>query len=618
MAGGAGGHTVRTIRLAMFVACALCIATPAAVAQEEDVATRLDRVVLQLKWRHQFQFAGYYVAIERGYYRELGLEVEIVEAEPGLEPMDAVVEGRADFGVGTTDLLLMRDAGIPVVVLANIFQHSPLALMTLHDGGIRNIHELARGRLMIEPHSAELFAYLTDEGIALERLDLVPHDFDTRNLVSGRVDAMSVYSTDEPWDLKSQGVPYLLFRPIESGIDFYGDNLFTLQSRIDRHPEQVRRFVEASVRGWQYAMANPEETAALIVTRYDTVKSLPHLLFEAEGMQPLVNAGIVEVGYVNPGRWARIAEKYGALGMIDPDLDLAGFFYDAHSRADYGAYYRLIAVLAAIAAALAVLVLWYRRMNERLQREVAERKEAQAELALLLSIIGHDLRAPFNVLLNYGEMLVAQGAAMDAARLAGIFRNVRDAAAAAYTLLNNLLEWAALQTERTHAVPETVPAAELIDRVCDLLRPQAGAKGVALAIDAAPGVMLHADPRMIETVLRNVIGNALKYSQPGAAVSITVRGRGEETVIDVADRGIGIAPERLERLFAFEARRPVPGTSRESGSGIGLILSRDLVVANGGRLEVASTLDVGTTVTLLLPAGAPVRQAALAVSRAAR
>ena len=243
-----------------------------------------DRVVLQLKWLHQFQFAGYHAAVEKGFYREAGLEVELREAQPGRDPMAEVVAGRADFGVGTTDILLMRDRGEAVVVLAAIMQHSPLALMTRRDGGRRNIHQLAAGRLMIEPHSAELFAYFSREGIDVSKLDLVEHDFDVGRVLDGTVDAMSVYSTDEPWLMQVQGVDYTLFRPVDSGIDFYGDNLFTTEAQIDDHPDRVRAFLAASLKGWEYAMRHPEEIAQLIVDRYSDRKGLDWLLFEAKAM----------------------------------------------------------------------------------------------------------------------------------------------------------------------------------------------------------------------------------------------------------------------------------------------------------------------------------------------
>ena len=92
-------------------------------------AQALDVVTLQLKWRHQFQFAGYYAALEKGFYREAGLEVEIREGGPNVDAIDDVVTGRADFGVGTSGALIARTRGQKVVVLAAVFQHSPAILL---------------------------------------------------------------------------------------------------------------------------------------------------------------------------------------------------------------------------------------------------------------------------------------------------------------------------------------------------------------------------------------------------------------------------------------------------------------------------------------------------------
>ena len=202
----------------------------------------------------------------------------------------------------------------------------------------------------------------------------------------------------------------MLFKPIESGIDFYGDNLFTTRDQIEAHPDRVRRFREASIEGWEYAMANPREIVQLIQDRYGSPKSVGRLLFEAEAMQPLINAEIIEVGYINPGRWERIAERYAALGMVAPDLDLDGFIHSSGPAGGQVFANRMIAVLAAVAAVLGALVFWYVRINRRLQREIAKRAEAQRELekldgqkSLLLSIVGHDLRSAFNILLCYGE-----------------------------------------------------------------------------------------------------------------------------------------------------------------------------------------------------------------------
>ncbi len=216
-------------------------------AEGKDIT--LDSVTLQLKWTRQFQFAGYYAALEKGYYREAGLDVSIVPARPGLEPMSEVLHGKAEFGVGTTDVVLLQAKAEPVVVLAVIFQHSPLVLPVRKDAGVTSIHDLKGRRVMMEPHSAELLAYLESENLAASQLTLVPHSCDTKDLISGKVDAMSAYSTDEPFDLLRSGIDFLKFSPRSGGIDFYGDLLFTTDRQVRKHPRRVKAFLTASLRG---------------------------------------------------------------------------------------------------------------------------------------------------------------------------------------------------------------------------------------------------------------------------------------------------------------------------------------------------------------------------------
>ncbi len=290
-------------------------------------AAELTPITLQLKWRHQFQFAGYYLAEARGYYRAAGLEVRFVEATPGMKPIDEVLSGNAQFGVGTTDLLLYRYEKKKVVALAAIFQHSPIALMTLEGVG-RPLVSLKGTRVMVEPHSAELTAFLNREGLGPGAVEQVEHSFDPTDLIERRVEAMSVYVTDEPWTLSSQGVPYALFTPRSAGIDFYGDTLFTTESYLLAHPEVVSAFREASLRGWREAMADPDAAIDLIVQR-SSRKSRAQLLFEADAMAPLLQFDLVEPGYMSAARWRNIAEVYTEAGLLPPGLELEGFLYAA-------------------------------------------------------------------------------------------------------------------------------------------------------------------------------------------------------------------------------------------------------------------------------------------------
>src|SRR5574343_1822642 len=185
-------------------------------------AWALERVVLQLNWKHQFQFAGYYAAIEQGYFRDAGFEVALRELREGDDPIDIVLSGNADFGVAASELALQRARGKPVVALAAIVQHSPLILL-VNRRRVGSVDNLEGSRIMLAPHETELFAYLRREEI--KQFTTVPHTFDTRDLIEGRGEAMSGSATDAPYLLRKVGFPYQIFNPAAVGINFYGDTL---------------------------------------------------------------------------------------------------------------------------------------------------------------------------------------------------------------------------------------------------------------------------------------------------------------------------------------------------------------------------------------------------------
>jgi len=342
----------------------------------------LGQATLQLKWRHQFQFAGYYAAKEKGFYREAGLEVNIREASAAIDPIQEVLASRAQYGVGNSGLLLARQAGAPVVVLAAIFQHSPLLLIARGDAGVDSIHDLAGRRIMLEPHAEELLAYLRKEGIPASSIHPIPHNFDVVDLIQGKVDALSAYSSDETFLLEQAGFQYLTFTPRSVGIDFYGDNLFTSESELRTHPARVKAFREASLRGWKYAMQHPDEIIDFIHARYGTWHSKEHLAFEARQMVPLLRPELVEMGYMSEGRWKHIADTYRDLGLLSGRDTLSGFLYDA-GAAEKVAMSRLqvaLALVLPLVGLLGGLFLIYFGLNRRLRRAVRAEAETNAGL----------------------------------------------------------------------------------------------------------------------------------------------------------------------------------------------------------------------------------------------
>ncbi|MGE5758250.1 MAG: ABC transporter substrate-binding protein [Sideroxydans sp.] len=318
-----------------------------------------EHVTLQLKWTHAFQFAGYYAAKEMGYYREAGLDVDIREALPADDPVRDVLGGKAEFGVGTSSLLLERKAGKPVVALAVIFQHSAYVLIARQQTATQGIHDLVGKRVMLEPQSDELVAYLQREDIPFDRIIRVEHSYDTEALISGKVDAMAAYVTNQPYDLDLAQLPYQIYTPRSAGIDFYGDNLFTSEHELQVHPERVKAFRAASLRGWKYAMEHPDELIDLIRAKYSQRHSRDYFRFEARQTMALIHPELIEVGYMNPGRWRHIADTYADLGMLPRDYPIEGFLYDPNPQRDLTWFYRWLAaalLLSAIAAAVAYRV----------------------------------------------------------------------------------------------------------------------------------------------------------------------------------------------------------------------------------------------------------------------
>lgn len=360
--------------------CALALFLCLAAAAEAGPSPK---VRLQFKWRHQFQFAGYYAAQEMGFFREEGLDVEFLPLEPGRTSSDSLLDGTAEFAVDAPSVLIRRQKGDPLVVLAAIFQHSPNVLLTLQGSGIVSPHDLRGRRVMYSPTAdAEVAAMLAAEGVPLESVESVPHTWSVDDLLEGRVDAMSAYLTSEPFVLRQAGARHLAVKPIHYGIDFYGDCLVTTEKELRGNPERVEALLRAVRRGWEYAMANPGQMADLIHERYAPDIPKVRLLYEAEAMRDLIRAEYVEIGHMNPARWRHIARTFAQLGLMPEDHDITGFVYSefkdelqaGRERAVRKAVIVLVAALFLGTAAGGALFLF----NARLTKKVREQTTALA------------------------------------------------------------------------------------------------------------------------------------------------------------------------------------------------------------------------------------------------
>src|SRR5882762_5254505 len=238
------------LRRLVMAACLVLLASHPAAA--------LDQVSLQLKWKHQFQFAGYYAALEQGFYRDAGLDATIREGGPGIDVAETVASGKADFGVCNANVLREWTAGRRLVVLAVIFQRSPAVILVPRRADISSVSDLRGRKLMDTPGSDEIAAMLKREGVDYEAMPRVAHEGNPRDLLAGRADAMVAYSTNEPFVLEQLGAAYRTFSPADYGVDFYGDNLCTSEAEVKTHPDRAAAFRAASLKGWAYSSGTRE------------------------------------------------------------------------------------------------------------------------------------------------------------------------------------------------------------------------------------------------------------------------------------------------------------------------------------------------------------------------
>ncbi len=571
----------------------------------------LDRITLQLKWKHQFQFAGYYAAIAQGYYRDAGLDVALREAEPGQDAVQSVLKGQAEFGVGTSDLLLLRQRGAPVVVLAAIFQHSPLVVLTREGGGVRDIQDLQGKPIMIEPGSAELSAYFKYEGVDATKLKILPHTYDIADLLSGKVAAMSAYSTDEPYRLNLAGVKPVVFTPRAGGIDFYGDNLFTTEAELRDHPERVRVFREASLKGWQYAMDHPEEIVDLILRDYNTQnKTRDQLLFEARQTADLMHPELIEVGHMNPGRWRHMADTYAEFGMLPQDFDLSGLLYDPNPTPNYTRFYWPLGILSIIAIAALGWMLPLYRLNVQLRAAKEAAEAANAAKSRYLAVITHEVRTPLSGIISLTGMLREETLTTDQQKMLGVVQTTGEDM---LRLINDVLEFSKIEEGRLQLELTTVDVAPFLDGLLQLFKPMAQEKSLDFQVKLSPEAprVILTDVLRLKGILRNLLSNAIKFTEQGE-VTLEVSARPEPTGADpvwrwrfaVHDTGMGIAAEHQAGLFRPYGQVDAGIARRFGGTGLGLAISHQLAQLLGGSLQLAeSAPGQGSTFVLEIVTG---------------
>ena len=278
-----------------------------------------EKITLYLDWLNQFQFAGYYVAKEKGYYNNFGLDVNIKEFSYNSNVLKEIMNNEATYGVGKSSLIIDKFNNNDIILLSAIFQKSPMVLISLADSNIKIPKDLKNKNIMITDDaitSATINSMIVSDGVKLKDINIQKHSFDINDLINKKTDSMACFLSNEPFILEKQNINYNILNPNEYNFDFYEGILYSSQKELLNNPNRVYNFNKASLKGWYYAFEHIEETAKLIYEKYNTQnKSLDALIYEGKVLRELSKIDEKLLGNIDAKRIDEIKRFYTILGL---------------------------------------------------------------------------------------------------------------------------------------------------------------------------------------------------------------------------------------------------------------------------------------------------------------
>ncbi len=619
----------------------------------------LKKVSLQLRWDHQYQFAGYYAAKWQGYYADAGFDVEIRSAvmQDGniLSATGEVADGKADYGVGAADILLARELGKPLVVVASIYQQSAAVFYAREDSPFSSPMDLLNlvvSRNINDLIDIELQAMLMSEGIDIGKIRSIPQSTDLEDFANHVSDVFSGYIIAEPYQLNQKGIPFRTLRPVDYGIDFYGDSLFTAEKTVKKDPAAVERFRIATIKGWEYALDHPDEVSARITSEMPRTAVIiggtysGFNEFQIAGVQKLTLYPFVSVGNTNPNRWRHMSALMQNLGIMKEQIDTDTFVFDysiLNKTAQDNVIRTLVSLLLLISVASLVGLAWMRifGLKKEVKRQTAELehektilessrkelensneglvktgKELQESECLLIAAkeasdaanvaqgnflanMSHEIRTPMNGFMGMLQLLEMTGVTDVQRKFIEIARRSSDAL---LVVINDILDYSKMEAGKVELASIPFSIRNVVQDVMSLFAMAASEKSLGLYnhIEEDIPENLLGDPFRLRQVLSNLVGNAVKFTKSGQIdLSVHVFEKLGDQKINleflVRDTGTGFPAETADQLFKRFSQADNTNDRKHGGTGLGLAISKSLVELMSGNIWVDSREGEGSS-----------------------
>jgi NitT/TauT family transport system substrate-binding protein len=283
------------------------------------------KVKVRLKWLHQAQFAGFYTAKEKGFYAGQNLDVDLEPGGPDFPAVQMVTSGSDSFGVtGADQILLAREKGVPIVAVAVIYRKSPFCYFSLKSSGITKPQDFVGKKVGIKLGGNEELTYramINNTGVDTSKVTEIPVKFDMTPLFTGQVIAWPGYSINEPIVAQEQGHEVNLIWPTDYGVNLYADTLFTSEAMIHDNPDLVKRFVAATLAGWNYAIDHQDEAVKFTLMQSDQLKE-GHEMAMMKASVGSLRPDNQPIGSMEKNKWQEMQDLLLASGFMKTRLDV--------------------------------------------------------------------------------------------------------------------------------------------------------------------------------------------------------------------------------------------------------------------------------------------------------